>query len=36
VNLHGLRVDMRFERGVIVGQGGQCVSHGTSLLRRKG
>ena len=33
VNLHGLRVDVRFERRVVVGQRGQGMSHGTSLLK---
>ena len=32
VNLHGLRVDVRFERRVVVGQRGQGMSHETSLL----
>src|SRR5688572_22844424 len=31
VELHGLRVDVRFEGGVVVGKGRQLMSHGASL-----
>ena len=33
MDLHRLRVDVRFERCEVVGQRGQCMSHGTSLLK---